>query len=270
MKYLVIVFLFVLSSCSSKTAALPTKTAEMPTATAVPVSTQVPVQDDNFLLILNEGTFISNFDFVINELLARDPELGNVLLGCDIAVSFSPTAEDVSIVRPSLNGKSDCAVTLIRQVDYSTSDSIWGDYNPNQPNGRSLVAAVIPLGESEFPLMVIPENTFDAEYFIRVIGHEAFHMLRFLRDQNCPATAEKSCEINEEVLAFQRQFELLEAYLIKTGQMESYQEKGLTFLPGTSDINKDAVRHEFSLYFLNKDGLLYDYLFDMNYGEGFK
>lgn len=270
MKYLIFVLLLVLASCGSQTAALETKTVEMPTVTAVVESTEVPVRDGNVLLILNEETFVSNLEYVISELVVRDPELGNVLLGCDLAVSYSPTAEDVSIVRPSLNGKSDCAVTLIRQVDYSTPDSIWSEYNPNQPNGRSLVAAVIPLGDSEFPLMVIPENTFDAEYFIRVMGHEAFHMLRFLRDQNCPVTAEKSCEINEEVLAYQRQFELLEAYLIKTGQMESYQEKGLTFLPGTSDINKDAVRHEFSLYFLNKDGLLYDYLFDMNYGEGFK
>jgi hypothetical protein len=251
-----------LTACGSNATVLPTKTVTMPTALAV------PVQDDNFLLTLDEENFIPSLEYVINHLIIRDPELGNILLGCDIATTYSPTAEDVSIIANSQNGVSNCAITFIREEDYSTPDSIWAEYNPVQESGRSLVAAVLPLGEDNFPMMVIPQGHYDAEYFIRVIAHETFHMSRFLKNQNCPPRADKSCEINEEVLAFQRQFELLDAYLIKTGQVESYKESGLSFLPGSSEMNKDAVKHEFSLYFLNKDNLLYEYLYDMNYGEG--
>lgn len=221
----------------------------------------------NFLLYLNEESFLDSLGYVFNELLIRDPELGNILLGCDIATTYSPTAEDVSIIANSQNGVSNCAITFIREEDYSTPDSIWAEYNPVQESGRSLVAAVIPVGEDDFPLMVIPEGIYDAEYFIRVIAHETFHMSRFLKNQNCPPTADKSCEINEEVLAFQRQFELLDTYLSYTGQENSYKEKGLALLAGSSEMNKVAVKHEYALYFLNKDNLLYGYLYDMNYGE---
>jgi len=262
LKKLIVLLSFLVASCNNLTA------KELPTPTSNPV--QEVIVKDNFLLELDEKNFISSLEYVINELMLRDPELGQVLLGCDIAISYSPTAEDVSIIGNSANGLSNCAITLIRQVDYSTPDSIWSEYNPNQPNGRSIVAAVIPIGESNFPLMVIPEGVLDAEYFIRVMGHEAFHMLRFLKGENCPAGADKSCEINEEVLAFNRQFELLDYYLIKTGQVQTYKERGLTFLPGTSELNQTAVKLEYALYFLNKEGLLYQYLYEQNYGEGFK
>ena len=221
----------------------------------------------NYLLYLNEESFLDSLGYVFNELLIRDPELGNILLGCDIATTYSPTAEDVSIIANSQNGVSNCAIAFIREEDYSTPDSIWAEYNPVQESGRSLVAAVLPLGEDNFPMMVIPQGHYDAEYFIRVIAHETFHMSRLLKKENCPATADKSCWINEEVLAFQRQFELLDAYLAYTGQEASYKEKGFTLLPGSSEMNEVAVKHEYALYFLNKDGLLYEYLYDMNYGE---
>jgi uncharacterized protein YcfL len=52
LKYLVIVILFLLTACGSNATVLPTKTVAMPTALAV------PVQDDNFLLTLDEENFI--------------------------------------------------------------------------------------------------------------------------------------------------------------------------------------------------------------------
>jgi hypothetical protein len=280
MKYLLIIFLLVFSACGKVTQneiINPTVVAETDTA-PVP-TTNTGINDfmgpekytpmGNFLISLDEQNFILSLEYVFNELLIRDSELGNVLLGCDIATTYSPTAEDVKIIANSQNGISNCAITLIREEDYSSSDSIWAEYNPVQESGRSLVAAVIPIGDSNFPLMVIPEGNYDAEYFIRVIGHETFHMSRFLNGENCPAMAEKSCKINEEVLAFKRQFELLEYYLVSTDQVESYKERGLTFLPETSDLNKTAIKHEYALYFLNKDNLLYEYLYDQNYGEGY-
>ena len=278
-KYIfLLLFCLMIASCSNTAEVVsPTVAAETEVVAPVP-TTNTGVSEatgpekytpmPNFLLYLNEESFLDSLGYVFNEMLIRDPELGNVLLGCDIATTYSPTAEDVSIIANSQNGVSNCAITFIREEDYSTPDSIWAEYNPVQESGRSLVAAVIPVGEDDFPLMVIPEGHYDAEYFIRVIAHETFHMSRFLKNQNCPPTADKSCEINEEVLAFQRQFELLDTYLSYTGQENSYKEKGFTLLPGSSEMNEVAVKHEYALYFLNKDNLLYEYLSDMNYGEG--
>ena len=277
MKYIFLVLLLVITSCGNTAEVVsPTIAAETEAVAPIP-TTNTGVSEalgpekytpmPNFLIYLNDESFLDSLGYVFNEMLIRDPELGNVLLGCDIATTFSPTAEDVSIIANSQNGISNCAITLIREEDYSTPDSIWAEYNPVQESDRSLVAAVLPLGEDDFPLMVIPEGHYDAEYFIRVIAHETFHMSRLLKKENCPATADKSCWINEEVLAFQRQFELLDAYLAYTGQEASYKEKGFTLLPGSSEMNEVAVKHEYALYFLNKDGLLYEYLYDMNYGE---
>jgi hypothetical protein len=277
-KYTCLLFLcFFIASCGNTTQVV-SPTVVAVTETLVPIPTtntgvskvmgpEKYTPQGNFLLYLNEENFLDSLGYVFNEMLIRDSELGNILLGCDIATTHSPIAEDIQVTAESANGVSNCAITLIREEDYSTPDSIWAEYNPVQESGRSLVAAVIPLGEDSFPLMVIPEGHYDAEYFIRVLGHETFHMSRFLKGENCPATADKSCEINEEVLAFQRQFELLDTYLSYTGQENSYKEKGFTLLPGSSEMNEVAVKHEYALYFLNKDGLLYEYLYDMNYGE---
>jgi hypothetical protein len=277
MKYIFLVLLLVITSCGNTAEVVsPTVVAETEAVAPIP-TTNTGVSEalgpekytpmPNFLIYLNDESFLDSLGYVFNEMLIRDPELGNVLLGCDIATTYSPTGEDVKIIANSQNGVSNCAITLIREEDYSTPDSIWAEYNPVQESRRSLVAAVLPLGEDNFPLMVIPEGHYDAEYFIRVIAHETFHMSRLLKKENCPATADKSCWINEEVLAFQRQFELLDAYLAYTGQEASYKEKGLPLLPGSSEMNEVAVKHEYALYFLNKDGLLYEYLYDMNYGE---
>lgn len=261
---MVIVF-FLIVSCSKD---VPVSPVEAPTPTVVLTPTVVAtVAHRNTLLNIDAVSFVSNLKFVIKELIIRDAELGKTLAKCDFAISSSPTASELSIIDKSEQGNGKCAIALIRAVDYSTPDSIWHEYNLSQENDHILIAAVIPLGESDFPLLVIPEGMYDAEYFIRMMGHEAFHTLRYLNNKNCPATAEKSCEIKEEVLAFQRQFMLLDAYLVKTGQVESYEEKGLTYVPGSTEINQLALKHEHILYMRNKEGILYEFLYDMNYGE---
>lgn len=262
MKNLIIflLVLFLVGCAAQPEAAMP----QMEPTSSPVLQGPVKVEPVNQVMVLDEYTFISNISSIVQELMVRSPELGKNLV-CDLAITNSPTSEDIPVVAESSNGQK-CTIMLIRTVDMLSPDSIWSEYAID-PDRRNYVASTLELQDG-YPLLIVPEGAFDFEYYIRVFGHESFHMARIKSAEDCSSNPNKEeCFIDEEVLAFQVQIELLEYYLKSIGKMDSYEFEGPFLVPGMSDLNIQALRNEHQVYFINKQGGLKDFLTEISYGQ---
>jgi hypothetical protein len=256
MKNLLILVAFVLCACAAPKAAL----NEFQTPTEIATSTPLSEWTDS-PMEMNEESFLRNISLVLKEVSARTSEIGFTLNQCDLAVSNSPNG----LHGVSITGYRKCVIALIREQD-SSIPGMWNEYAPQ--NGNFLVAATTTPNGNEYPFIVIMEGSYNSEYYVRVMTHEGFHLMRITKGEDCQVS-DSSCFVNEEVMAYKIQFALLENYLKKQGLFDGYKYASPeSYSPkGISEQNIRALEMEHELYFQNKNGKLQEFLSEIGYGN---
>ena len=257
MKKLLILVAFVLCACAAPKAAL----NEFQTPTQIAAYTPLSEWTDS-PMEMNEESFIKNISVVLAQVSIRTSEIGFTLNQCDLAVSNGPD----SLHGVSITGYRKCVIALIREKD-SAIPGMWNEYAPH--NGNFLVAATTTPNGNEYPFIVIMEGSYNSEYYVRVITHEGFHLMRITKGEDCQDSSDSACFLNEEVLAYQVQFALLENYLKKQGLFDGYKYASPeSYSPkGISEQNIQALEMEHELYFQNKNGKLPQFLEEIGYGK---
>jgi hypothetical protein len=255
---LVVLLVFLLFGCAAPKAV--SNELESPTyqiATATPLS-----KWEDVVLEMNEKSFMTNITKVLGQVSSRTSEIGFTLNQCDLAISNGPD----SLHGVSITGYRKCVIALIRERDYAIP-GLWNDYAPK--NGNFLVAATTTPNGNEYPFIVIPEGSYNSEYYVRVLTHEGFHLMRIIKGEDCQDSSDLACFLNEEVLAYQIQFALLENYLKKQDLFDGYKYASPeSYSPnGISEQNIRALEMEHELYFQNKDGKLQEFLSEIGYGK---
>jgi hypothetical protein len=237
------------------------KTDELEITTSIP-ATATPLSNwEDVVMEMNEESFVQNISKVLVQLTRSNSEIGFLLNQCDLAVSNGSD----SLHGVSITGYRKCVIALLREEDYSIP-GLWNEYAPR--NGNFLVAATTTPNGNEYPFIVIPEGSYNSGYYVRVLAHEGFHLMRIIKAEDCQDSS-AVCFLNEEVLAYQVQFALLEDSLkeqkmidnYKTSAVENYSPKGI------NEQNKRALEMEHELYFQNKDGNLAQFLGSIGYGN---
>jgi hypothetical protein len=162
------------------------------------------------------------------------------LAGCEIGLAVEDGFEVTK-----WGDEKTCAILLLTKEDAKGSSFLSEFVNDSF---GTTVAVTIDIVQN-YPIILVPEGTWDTLYLKRVFAHEAVHVSRLKEG----ITSED--DIQEETIGYEAQFKLLE-------------EQGFPEPLDGSDVYENALAFESELYKEWKEGNLYPYLQEIGYGGG--
>lgn len=243
MKYIISVFLVFLVSCGRvDTQAKNLFDSRQTYDQVIEIKfTPEPYNGTNYAVIMSKDNFVVEISKILDQVLVFNPD--SRIKDCEIGFAV-PDGFEVE----KFGNQETCAILFL---DWETARN--SDYLSELMQNPMLVGITTDVVGPEYPLIFIIENTFDYNYYVRVMLHEGFHMERIRGRQNILSNNE------EEALAYEIQFEVLEKQYFDLSSPESYR------VPGLSETSFEALKFEHLLYQNYKEGKLLEFLNLINY-----
>ena len=209
-------------------------------------------KNNNYIVVLGE-----NFDAQILSMveeIAKNPisdisEIGEFVNGCEIGYA---TKDGYKVEREA---NQNCLILLVKRENVEGSTFLEGLLRDGGAD-KFVVATTMDIAGYEYPVILVPEGTYDRRYFIRALVHEGLHAVRMKNQEDTLPFFE------EEELAFKIQFKVLES---------QYSQEELTefsyAIPGIPEYAYASLEMENRLYMEYRAQNLLAYLREISYGD---